>query len=86
MRKLTLDQIKSKIDAKGRTIDHKVNMFRSHSKEQGWLMRRVRPREADEIKALNYIARKTLRDAMKNNTVHYDKERRVFIVDKYRRI
>jgi hypothetical protein len=85
MRKITLNEIRSKITAKGQDIDLTVNLFRNKTKEQGWKMQRIRPRDTDEIKALNYLARKTLRIAMANGSVIYDKERRVLSIAEFRR-
>lgn len=84
MRKLTMDEIKAKLVADGQAIDRSVNRFKTKSKELGWSTKRTRPRDPDEINALNYLARLTFYTALNNGTVIYDKERRVLSYAKYR--
>jgi hypothetical protein len=79
VRKMTLEELESKISAKSHAVDVSVHAFRAKSKELGWIQRRTRPRHKDEIKSLNYLARTSLRAAMKNGSVRYDKERRVLV-------
>jgi hypothetical protein len=85
LRKITKDDIKTKIITKGQAINYSVNLFRSKGTELGWNSKRTRPRDPDEIKALNYLARKTLYDALNNGSVFYDKESRVLSFAKYRK-
>jgi hypothetical protein len=85
LRRLTLEQIESKINAKSNIMDHSVNLFRGKTKQQGWIMKRTRPRNVDEIRAINFLARRSLRNAYKEGTVRYDKERRVLLLAKYSR-
>ncbi|MBW8349816.1 hypothetical protein K0H71_10195 [Bacillus sp. IITD106] len=85
MRKITLDSIFERVQEKRQSVDYAVNKFRSKSKDEGWNKGRVRPRDPDEILALNRLAQIKLRKAIKKGEVQYDKERRVFSVDKYRR-
>lgn len=83
MRRITIDEIRSKVSAKGQMIDHSVNLFRGKTERQGWIMKRTRPRDSDEIKALNYLSRRKLRNALKEETIIYDKERRVLSFGEY---
>ncbi|MCD1258542.1 hypothetical protein B5M42_006810 [Paenibacillus athensensis] len=83
MRKLTLQDIKSKSQKTNGEINRAVVAFREKTKDQGWDMSRIRPRSNDEIKALNYIARTTLRNGLKTGSIQYDNERRVLVVDRY---
>ncbi len=85
MRKLTIDEIKSKIAAKGQAVDFSVNMFRRNGIELGWNSKRTRHRDPDEIKALDYLARTMLLSALSDGSVIYDKERRVLSIAKYRK-
>jgi hypothetical protein len=85
MRKITMDEIKAKIITKGQAVDYSINLFRSKGTELGWNSKRTRPRDPDEIKALNYLARKMLYDALNDGSVFYDKERRVLSIAKYRK-
>ncbi len=80
MRQWTLEQIKSRRDERASLVNQAVGQFRAKSREQGWTMKRTRPRDADEIRALNEIARRTLREALAEGTVRYDRERRVLIL------
>jgi L-lactate utilization protein LutB len=41
-----------------------VHRFREKTKQEGWIMKRTRPRDADEIRALNRVARKSFRNAL----------------------
>ncbi|MCJ7841889.1 hypothetical protein MUB24_13470 [Lederbergia sp. NSJ-179] len=84
MRKMTLDEINKRIQAKRQSVDYAANKFRSKSEDEGWTKGRVRPRDRDEILALNRLARLKIRKALKTGEVQYDKESRVFSVDKYR--
>lgn len=83
MRRLTLEQIEAKRREQGHAIDHGVHLFRGKTKQQGWMMKRTRPRDRDEIRALNYIARKSFRQAIHEGSVRYDQERRVLLLGKY---
>ncbi|RBW68574.1 hypothetical protein [Bacillus taeanensis] len=85
MRKITLEEINKRVQTKGRSVDYAVNKFRSKTKDEGWTMGRVRPRDSDEVLALNRLSRMKLRNAMKSGKVQYDKERRVFLVAEYLR-
>jgi hypothetical protein len=82
---MTLNEIQSNIAAKRQMVDYSVNIFRGKTHEEGWVMKKTRPRDSDEIKALNYIARKSFRAALQDGTVLYDNERRVMILAKYSR-
>ncbi|EGL83629.1 hypothetical protein CathTA2_0804 [Caldalkalibacillus thermarum TA2.A1] len=82
MRRLTLKQIKEKVQQNRVTIDNAVHQFRARSKEQGWNMKRTRPRDADEIKALNLLAKRMFDDLRRSGKVMYDKESRVLKIDK----
>ncbi|MCD9026298.1 hypothetical protein [Cohnella silvisoli] len=89
MRKMTLNDIKD-IKRIGETsvnhsIDHSVNLFRVRTLESKGTERSTPPRDPDEVKALNYLARNKLLSAMSNGTVQYDKERRVLSIAKYSR-
>ncbi len=46
-------------------------------------MSRNRPRSEDEILALNYIARSTLRKALTTGSIKYNKESRVLFIAEY---
>jgi hypothetical protein len=83
MRKLTLNDIQSKLETKRADIDYSVNVFRGKTKDEGWIMKRTRPRDPDEIKALNYLARTKYRKAVKDGMITYDKERRVMVIAEY---
>lgn len=48
-------------------------------------MSRNRPRSEDEVRALNYIARSSLRNALQSGSIKYDKERRVLFIEEYTR-
>jgi hypothetical protein len=85
LRRLTLGQIEAKKTDKGNLVDQAVNLFRGKTKQEGWIMKRTRPRDADEIRALNYVARRSLRNALNEGTVRYDRERRVLLLAKYSR-
>lgn len=85
MRKMTLDEIKSKKRMIGNAVDYAVSRLRANSGEQRQMSPQTEPRDPDEIKALNYISRRTLRTSMNNGTVRYDKERRVLVLAKYTR-
>jgi hypothetical protein len=85
LRKMTMGEIRSRIAAKGQLVDYSVNRFRGKTKEEGWVMKRTRPRNADEMKALNYLLRKSLRSAMEEGLIRYDKEGRVMNLAKYSR-
>ncbi|WP_433945049.1 hypothetical protein [Paenibacillus sp. SN-8-1] len=85
MRKMTLQDVQSKVSANGAFIHLAVAKFRDHSRETGWEMSRIQNRSADEQKALNYIARSTLRSAMKSGIIQYNKESRVLLVEQYSR-
>lgn len=82
MRRMTLQDIQSK-SRKNAELNRAVASFRERTKEQGWDMSRNRPRSSDEIKALNMIARVTLRNGLQSGSIQYDKERRVLLVEKY---
>ncbi|NRF96236.1 hypothetical protein HQN89_36315 [Paenibacillus frigoriresistens] len=83
MRKMSLGDIQSKLAANRSDVDYAVNVFRGKTKDQGWTMNRMKPRDPDEIKALNYLARSQYRKALKDGTIIYDKERRVLTIAKY---
>lgn len=83
MRKLTLQDIQSKVSANGAFVHLAVAKFRDYSKATGWERSRIQNRSADEQKALNYIARSTLRSAMKSGSIQYNKESRVLLVEQY---
>lgn len=85
MRKMTLEEIESRVRAKRRETDYAVSVFRSESKTEGWNMRRTRPRNPDEIEALNQLARQQYLDAVKNGLIQYDREKRVLTIAKYSR-
>lgn len=83
MRKLTFQDIQSKVELSKEEVNLAVANFREKTRGQGWEMSRIRPRSDDEIKALNYIARSTFRNALNSGSIHYDKERRVLLVERY---
>lgn len=83
MRKISLGDIQSKLAASRSNVDYAVNVFRGKTRNQGWTMKRMKPRDPDEIKALNYLARSQYRKAVKDGTIIYDKERRVLTIAKY---
>ncbi|GAX91048.1 hypothetical protein EFBL_2708 [Effusibacillus lacus] len=85
MRKISLEELNEKIKQRREQVDYAVNRFRIKSKDEGWTCKRSRPRNTDEIKALNYIARKTFRNELRDGKVLYDKERRVLSIVEYRR-
>jgi hypothetical protein len=85
LRTLTMDEIKSKIASRGQAVDLSVNKFRKQTKESGWVMKRARPRDPDEIKALNQLALQTMRRAIKDGSFRYDKESRVLDLAQFRR-
>jgi hypothetical protein len=85
LRKITMSEIQANIANKGQLVDYTVNLFRGKTKEEGWNMKRTRPRSTDEIKALNYISRKAICTAMKEGTIQYDQERRVITFAEYSR-
>ncbi|NQX66711.1 hypothetical protein HQN90_11295 [Paenibacillus alba] len=83
MRKISLSDLESKI-AEGRPdVDYAVNVFRAKTRDQGWTMKRMKPRDPDEIKALNYLARSQYRKAVQEGSIIYDKESRVLTIAKY---
>jgi hypothetical protein len=83
LRKMTLNEISDIVKAKGQEVDHAVHLFRAKAKASGQELKRTRPRSADEIKALNYLARIGLLTAIKEGTVRYDREKRVIYFAKY---
>lgn len=83
MRKITLDEIKKHLESKGKSIDYSVQLFRSKTKNDGWPMKRTRPRNSDEMKALNYISRASLRNAIREGKIQYDQERRMLILEQF---
>ncbi|MFK4998916.1 hypothetical protein ACI2OX_21320 [Bacillus sp. N9] len=83
MRKITFDEINEKVKIRGRNIDYAVHTFRSKTKEDGWTTGRVRPRDCDEVLALDRLSRLKIRKALATGRVQYDKERRVFKVADY---
>lgn len=85
MRKLTLQDIQSRVLLTKDVVNLAVANFREKTREQGWEMSRNRPRSEDEIQALNYIARSTFRNALKSGSIKYDKERRVLFIEEYSR-
>ena len=70
---------------RGERIADAVNRFRINKEQQGWIIQRTRPRDPDEVKALNLLARRMLRNAIQEGTVRYDKERRVLSIASYSR-
>jgi hypothetical protein len=91
MRRMNLNELKeNKLKSDStveHSIDHSVNIFRSRTRfdSPSPLSINALPRDPDEIKALNSIARNKLLTLMSNGTVHYDPERRVLILAKYSR-
>jgi hypothetical protein len=83
LRTITMDEIKSKIASRGQAVDFSVNKFRSQTKESGWVMKRTRPRDPDEIKALNKLALQTMRRAIKDGSFRYDMESRVLDIAQF---
>lgn len=83
MRKLSLQDIQDKLSKSNRNVNLAVAKFREKTKEQGWSLSRNRPRSADEIKALNHIARVTLIKGIRSGTIAYDKEKRVLRIERY---
>jgi hypothetical protein len=83
LRNMSLDDIRKKIQITQFQTDYAVHRFRSKSKEEGWTMKRLRPRDPDEIKVLDHLARTAFRNAVKEGRVHYDKESRVLTVAEY---
>ncbi|MCZ0755096.1 hypothetical protein [Anoxybacillus sp. J5B_2022] len=83
MRNMSLDEVKRLLGDVGRTVDYAVGKFRAQTKEEGWDMKRRRPRDEDEIRALNRICRQKIQRAIKNGDITYDPESRVFIIAKY---
>jgi hypothetical protein len=87
VRKMTLNDIKEIKRSGSKTvdfsIDHSVNLFRVRIAESEENERSAPPRDPDEVKALNYLARNKLLNAMSNGSVQYDKERRVLSLAKY---
>ena len=65
------------------SIDHSVHLFRALAETR--VDRPAPPRDSDEIKALNVLARRKLLTAMSNGDVKYDAERRVLTIAKYTR-
>lgn len=61
MRKLTLQDIQSKVQVTNDVVNLAVANFREKTREQGYEMSCNRPRSEDEIQAFTYIARSTLR-------------------------
>ncbi len=86
MRRMTLNEIRDMKRVSDQTvnhsIDHSVNLFRTLNEQHRGTERSSPPRDPDEIKALNYLARTKLLTAMSNGTVRYDKERRVLTLAK----
>jgi len=82
LRRLTLEQIEARRNDRANFVNQAVVHFRAKSMQQGWKMKRTRPRTEDEIRALNDVARRTLQKALKEGTVVYDRERRVLILAK----
>ncbi|OXS54660.1 hypothetical protein B1A99_25345 [Cohnella sp. CIP 111063] len=68
------------------SIDHSVNLFRALANPQQDLPAIAPPRDSDEIKALNALARRKLLTAMRSGEVKYDAERRVLTIAKYTRL
>jgi hypothetical protein len=64
MRKLTLQDIQSRVQVRNDVVNLAVANFHEKTREQGYEMSRNRPRLEDEIQALNYIARSILRKAL----------------------
>lgn len=83
MRKMTLQDIQSKMLNNRQEVDLSIAKFREKSKNQGWDMSRTHPRSEDEIKALNYVARTTFRRGLKSERIQYNKERRVLFVERF---
>lgn len=83
MRKLSLQDIQSRLSRSNPDVNLAVAKFRDKTIEQGWSISRNRPRSADEIKALNYIARITVLSGIQSGTIDYDKEKRVLRIEKY---
>ncbi|MMZ59095.1 hypothetical protein D3C76_617000 [compost metagenome] len=83
MRKLSLQDIQSRLSKCNPDMNLAVAKFREKTIEQGWSLSRNRPRSADEIKALNYIARITVLKGIQSGTIAYDKEKRVLRIEKY---
>lgn len=77
MRRITLEQIRANLRNRRHQSVFTTKNFRSKTEQSGWVMKRTRPRSPDEIKALNYIARRALKSAIKEGSVRYDKETRV---------
>ncbi|MCY9666268.1 hypothetical protein M5X11_15080 [Paenibacillus alginolyticus] len=85
MRKMSLSDIQAKLTASRSDVDHAVSVFHGKTKDEGWIMKRMKPRDPDKIKSLNYLARSQYRKAVQDGTIHYDKERRVLTIAKYLR-
>jgi hypothetical protein len=83
MRNMSFDEVKHLINDKKHSIDYEVNKFRAQTNQEGWHMKRMRPRHEDEIQALNRLCRKKIQDAMKSGEMIYEPESRVFIIEKY---
>lgn len=81
MRRLSLQEIQSKLRINNPDVNWAVAKFRESTKELGWSLSRNRPRSADEIKALNYIARTTYREGLRSGSIVYDKEKRVLRIE-----
>jgi hypothetical protein len=85
MRKLSLQDIQNRLINSNPDVNLAVAKFREKTKEQGWSLSRNRPRSKDEVKALNYLARTTLREGLRSGTIVYDKAKRVLRIDQYAR-
>jgi len=67
------------------SIDHSVQLFRARANPRQDRSAIAPPRDSDEIKALNVLARRKLLTTMRNGEVQYDAERRVLTIAKYTR-
>jgi hypothetical protein len=83
MRKFTITELQNFIDAKRQSVDNEVNRFRIESKEEGWLMKRTRPRDEDEIRALNLVMRQCIERAKAEGTFSYDPKKRVLTIARF---
>ncbi|WP_372633211.1 hypothetical protein [Cohnella sp.] len=86
---MSLDDLKEqkrRSDASVRfSIDHSVQLFRALANPRQDRPALTPPRDSDEIKALNVLARRKLLIAMRSGEVKYDAERRVLTIAKYTR-
>jgi hypothetical protein len=81
MRKVTLNQLESLIKKNGVKANYATLRYRQQNTEQ---MIKRRPRSNDEIKILDRLVRNSIRGAMAQGKVVYDKEKRVLIVDEFK--